>query len=239
MLSNICYDIGVQSVSGGWKTALQVRRRSAGRGAPKVHSATQLSLLTRPLLKIVQMKDDISRRAEKAKLQDLKYRQSPDIVVKVICRYRAELFFKISRKTKLAKLFAAWTDRMETSRGGGGGGSGKKVAEPNGPSKLVNGVAPSALAPSASSACLGANFIFTHSGRQVDAEQTPEEAGMEDGDEILAVELMDLTEDVSADESVSRKRSLCRLKKCLFCLTLVSVGRGRGPPNKTEKVLVR
>jgi hypothetical protein len=138
------------------------------------------------------MKNDISRRAEKVKLQDLKYRQSPDIVVKVVCRYRAELFFKISRKTKLVKLFAAWTDRMETNSGGG-----KKAGEPNGLSKLVNGVAQSA------SACPGANFIFTHSGRQVDAEQTPEEAGMEDGDEILAVELMDLTEGVSADASVS------------------------------------
>jgi hypothetical protein len=37
-------------------------------------------------------------------------------------------------------------------------------------------------------------FIFTHNGRSVDSDQTPEEAGMEDGDEILAVELMDLTE---------------------------------------------
>jgi hypothetical protein len=150
------------------------------------------------------MKNDISRRAEKAKLQDLKYRQSPDIVVKVVCRYRAELFFKISRKTKLAKLFAAWTDRMDTSSGAAGSG-GKKAAESNGPSKPVNGVAPGTLAraPSPSSACPGAYFIFTHSGRQVEAEQTPEEAGMEDGDEILAVELMDLTEDVNADALVS------------------------------------
>ncbi|KAF8502878.1 hypothetical protein F5888DRAFT_1667860, partial [Russula emetica] len=55
---------------------------------------------------IVQMKNDISRQAEKAKMQDLKYRQSPDIIVKVVCRYRAELF-KISHKTKHVKLFAA------------------------------------------------------------------------------------------------------------------------------------
>jgi len=155
------------------------------------------------------MKNDISRRAEKAKLQDLKFRQSPDIVIKVVCRYRAELFFKISRKTKLAKLFAAWTDRMETSTGGGG----KKAGESNAPSKLVNGVVPSTLAPGPSSACPGANFIFTHSGRQVDAEQTPEEAGMEDGDEILAVELMDLTEDVSADSSV---RPASSVRQMLF-----------------------
>ena len=146
------------------------------------------------------MKNDISRRAEKAKIQDLKFRQSPDIVVKVVCRYRAELFFKISRKTKLAKLFGAWTDRMETSEG-------KMAGEPTGASKLTNGVARASGASSKStvgtSAGSGTNFIFTHGGRQVDAEQTPEEAAMEDGDEILAVELMDLTESPSAEDPVS------------------------------------
>ena len=152
------------------------------------------------------MKNDISRRAEKVKLQDLKYRQSPDIVVKVICRYRAELFFKISRKTKLVKLFAAWTDRMETGSCGGAGGSGKKAGEPTRTSsRLVNGV-PGAPVTSPSSAGSGANFVFTHSGRHVDAEQTPEEAGMEDGDEILAVELMDLTEGPCEDASVSAEK---------------------------------
>ncbi len=158
------------------------------------------------------MKNDISRRAEKAKMQDLKYRQSPDIVVKVICRYRAELFFKISRKTKLVKLFAAWTDRMETGGSGGGGGSGKKAGEPTRTSsRSVNGV-PGAPVACPGSDNSGANFIFTHSGRQVDAEQTPEEAGMEDGDEILAVELMDLTEGPCADALVSHKNKpkLCQ-----------------------------
>jgi len=162
---------------------------------------------------IVQMKNDISRRAEKAKMQDLKYRQSPDIVVKVVCRYRAELFFKISRKTKFVKLFAAWTDRMETggSGGGSGGGNGKKAGEPTRTSsRLVNGV-PGTPVASPSSAGSSSNFIFTHSGRQVDAEQTPEEAGMEDGDEILAVELMDLTEGPctdALDESEPQRQNL-------------------------------
>jgi hypothetical protein len=36
-------------------------------------------------------------------------------------------------------------------------------------------------------------FLFTHMGRSLEADQTPEDAGMEDGDEILAVEMMDLT----------------------------------------------
>jgi hypothetical protein len=175
----------------------------------KVYSACSSPSLNASLAQIVQMKNDISRRAEKAKMQDLKYRQSPDIVVKVICRYRAELFFKISRKTKLVKLFAAWTDRMETGGSGGYGGasgSGKKAGEPTRTSsRSVNGV-PGAPVTSPSSAGSGANFIFTHSGRQVDAEQTPEEAGMEDGDEILAVELMDLTEGPCEDVSVSAEK---------------------------------
>jgi hypothetical protein len=155
------------------------------------------------------MKNDISRRAEKVKIQDLKFRQSPDIVVKVVCRYRAELFFKISRKTKLAKLFGAWTDRMETSEG-------KKSGELSGSSKLTNGVARAsgASSKSASGASTSTNFIFTHGGRQVDAEQTPEEAAMEDGDEILAVELMDLTESCSEDP-VS---SLCQRVDSLLML---------------------
>lgn len=158
---------------------------------------------------IVQMKNDISRRAEKAKIQDLKFRQSPDIVVKVVCRYRAELFFKISRKTKLAKLFGAWTDRMETRTS-----EGKKNGEPpgGGASKLTNGVARNAPAKSASAGS-GTNFIFTHGGRQVDAEQTPEEAAMEDGDEILAVELMDLTEGPSTEDPDENEPRRQKLKK--------------------------
>ncbi|KAI0050556.1 hypothetical protein FA95DRAFT_1555483 [Auriscalpium vulgare] len=136
---------------------------------------------------IVQMKADINRRADKAKVQDQKYRESPDIVVKVVCRYRAELFFKISRKTKLSKLFAAWTERMES-------GAAKKDAR----GVMVNGSGKSDV--SAFTATTGHSpsgnmqFVFTHSGRNLDAEQTPEEAGMEDGDELLAVEIMDLTD---------------------------------------------
>ena len=156
-----------------------------------------LSTLTHNPIQIVQMKNDMTRRAEKVKIQDLKFRQSPDIVVKVVCRYRAELFFKISRKTKLAKLFGAWTDRMETSEG-------KKSGELTSTSKLTNGVArTSSASTKSSSASSSTNFIFTHGGRQVDAEQTPEEAAMEDGDEILAVELMDLTESSCTEEPVS------------------------------------
>ena len=159
------------------------------------------------------MKSDMSKRAEKAKIQDVKFREMPDIVVKVVCRYRAELFFKISRKTKLSRLFNAWTERMETGivkKGDGAGG--KVVTNAGGDEKelderakldaaLASNANPTSttsasLAPSVSSSNsdLTMQFVFTHNGRSVDADQTPEEAGVEEGDEILAVELMDLTE---------------------------------------------
>ncbi|KAJ7651645.1 hypothetical protein DFH06DRAFT_1207639, partial [Mycena polygramma] len=133
---------------------------------------------------LIQMRNDITKRADKAKVQDAKYREMPDIVVKVVCRYRAELFFKISRKTKLSRLFNAWTDRMEKT-------GGKKGGIPPGPEN--GSVKSDAVPPSGP-------FIFTHNGRTVEADQTPEEAGMEDADEILAVELMDLTEGPALDE---------------------------------------
>lgn len=147
------------------------------------------------------MKSDLAKRADKAKIQDVKYREMPDIVVKVVCRYRAELFFKISRKTKLSRLFNAWTDRME--RPGAKKGSG---SSDGGGGNQMNGSVKSDAAstqPSGSSASDSTmQFIFTHNGRGVEADQTPEEAGMEDGDEILAVELMDLTEGPGSDEWV-------------------------------------
>lgn len=130
------------------------------------------------------MKNDLSKRADKAKAQDVKYREMPDIVVKVVCRYRAELYFKISRKTKFSRLFNAWGSRMERA---GGSKDDLKGLDVDGSSMgQTNG----SLPPSNSTM----QFIFTHNGRTVEADQTPEEIGMDEGDELLAVELMDLTE---------------------------------------------
>ncbi|KAG8707346.1 hypothetical protein FRC08_000569 [Ceratobasidium sp. 394] len=105
-------------------------------------------------------------------LQENGAQQSADIVVKVVCKFRAELFFKISRKTKLTRLFTAWEGRMDASPDG---------KEPN---AQANGEKPGK----------GTNFIFTHAGRTVDWDQTPDEAGIENNDVIMAVELMDLTQ---------------------------------------------
>jgi hypothetical protein len=145
------------------------------------------------------MKNDLAKRVDKAKIQDLKYREMPDIVVKVVCRYRAELFFKISRKTKLSRLFNAWTDRMERPGGKKGGANDGAGAQMNG--SVKSDAASTQSGSSASSSTM--LFVFTHNGRTVEADQTPEEAGMEDGDEILAVEMMDLTDGPGSDEWVS------------------------------------
>ncbi|KAF8602293.1 hypothetical protein BDV93DRAFT_494774 [Ceratobasidium sp. AG-I] len=99
-----------------------------------------------------------------------------DIVVRVVCKFRAELFFKISRKTKLTRLFTAWEGRMDAS-------SPDAKGHPH-PSKKPS---------------IGTNFIFTHAGRTIDREATPDEAGIEHNDVIMAVELMDLTQ-ADADE---------------------------------------
>ena len=70
----------------------------------------------------------------------------------------------------------------------------------------------------------------------MDAEQTPEEAAMEDGDEILAVELMDLTESPSAEDSV-RFHSVSAF--FVFAdLTMAHIGRKRAAQTKIEEVLV-
>ncbi|KAJ3489583.1 hypothetical protein NLI96_g2024 [Meripilus lineatus] len=157
---------------------------------------------------ISKMKDDIALRAERAKIQDTKYREMPDIVIKVVCKYRAELFFKISRKTKLSRLFNAWTERMETGikkasgdQKGGSGSGGLGSSQVNGTTGKDGG-----------SGATSMQFLFTHAGRMLEADSTPEEASMEDGDEILAVELMDLTEGPGIEEKVDEPRRQ-KLKK--------------------------
>lgn len=152
---------------------------------------------------LIQMKNDLAKRADKAKAQDVKYREMPDIVVKVVCRYRAELYFKISRKTKLSRLFNAWGSRMERA---GGSKDDLKGLDVDGSSI---GTSLSGLPPSNPTM----QFIFTHNGRTVEADQTPEEIGMDEGDELLAVELMDLTEGDSEfwEEHVEPRRE--KLKK--------------------------
>ena len=153
-----------------------------------------------PSSQIVQMKTDMAKkRVERAKVQESKYREMPDIVVRVVCKYRAELYFKISRKTKLARLFNAWTERMETHVASASAGTSTVSATPGKKSlsPLVNGTSSTASTSSGPNAM---QFIFSHGGRTLEPDQTPEEAGIEDGDVILAVEMMDLTDGPGTEE---------------------------------------
>jgi hypothetical protein len=124
----------------------------------------------------------MERRTEKLRRQERKFQEMPDIVVKVVCKYRAELFFKISRKTKLSRLFNAWSERMEVAFNEDGKRTDRISKTDNQSQRTNSGNKKS-----------GVTFIFTHKGRSVESSQTPEEIGLEDSDEILAVEMLDLT----------------------------------------------
>lgn len=104
----------------------------------------------------------------------------------------------------MSRLFTAWAERMDTNakkpahvNGATVGGAGKEI--PAKSSKEQNG---QNAAPAASSPPMMA-FMYTHQGRTLQADMTVEEAGIEDADEILAVELMDLTGPMP-DDAVSR-----------------------------------
>lgn len=141
---------------------------------------------------ILNLKLEMERRADKIKKKEKKYLESSDIVLKVICKYRAELFFKISRKTKLTRLFNAWTERMEIGSSVSGGKKDKQ--------ELQDCDAQEERSPM--------TFLFTHLGRTIEPDQTPEDVGMEAGDEILAVEMMDLTKD-----------EIVRIKSLIICVS--------------------
>jgi hypothetical protein len=146
-------------------------------------------------MQLLKMKNDFAKRADKARQQELKFREMPDIVVRVTCRYRPELFFKVSRKIKLSHLISSWTERMEETTGsleeGGQDSSESSTDAANG-----SGSPNRTFSPSLG----GMQFIFTYNGRILDGEQTPEDVGMDEGDEIIAVELMDLTEGGTGSE---------------------------------------
>ncbi|CAE6506492.1 unnamed protein product [Rhizoctonia solani] len=50
------------------------------------------------------------------------------------------------------------------------------------------------------------HFIFTHAGRAIDWESTPDQAGIENNDVIMAVELMDLTQAEPDDAIVAKPK---------------------------------
>ncbi|KAF8314438.1 hypothetical protein DL93DRAFT_2058080 [Clavulina sp. PMI_390] len=116
------------------------------------------------------------------------------ICIKIMCRYRAELYFKITRHTKFERLFKAWASRMDTTTTASTNGAppptkkgtSATVTPPNPPPTSV----PPKTPPPA--------FIYTYNGRPLGDDLTLDDVGMEDGDTIIAVEMVDLTEAVAS-----------------------------------------
>ncbi|KLO09273.1 hypothetical protein SCHPADRAFT_907914 [Schizopora paradoxa] len=147
---------------------------------------------------VKQLNAEISKGKEKARQQEIRSREQPDILVKISCKYRAEVFFKVGRKKRLSALFDVWTNRMESQDS-----PPLRKTNSNGSSTQVNG-APSLKSDAASiqsttSSCPPLSFIFTHQGRTLDPSFSIAEAGIEDGDELIAIEMMDLTGPVPDD----------------------------------------
>lgn len=116
------------------------------------------------------------------------------------------MFFKVGRKKRLSALFDVWTNRMESQdlpplRKTSSNGSGAQV---NGAPSVKSDAA---SIQSATSTTVPLSFIFTHQGRTLDASLSIAEAGIEDGDELIAIEMMDLTGPVP-DDAVSFPCSL-------------------------------
>lgn len=163
------------------------------------------------VVQILAMKEEMERRLEQVKKKEKKTREAPDIVVKVVCKYRAELLFKISRKAKLSRLFNTWTERMESMSSSKNNDS-VKTRSANG-TGAKSGDGSGVTTPQT-------NFVFLHLGRTISPDQTPEELDMEGGDEILAVEMMDLTDDsaVSVNPTYDSGEGLSRFSRSLTCL---------------------
>ncbi|KAL5533653.1 hypothetical protein ACEPAG_113 [Sanghuangporus baumii] len=192
-----------------------------------------LQEVSKGLEEIKHLTAEISKGKEKARQQEIKNRELPEIVVKVVCKYRAELFFKINRKMKLSRLMDAWTERMEGSTspslsrkaiGKGNTAASNGLSTPNGAGKgndtasiksdasiQSGGAVNGAVAGAATSARM--TFEFFHQGRTLDPEVTIEEAGIESQDEILAVEFMDLTGPMPDDVEEIMETRLPKLKK--------------------------
>ncbi|KAG8880420.1 hypothetical protein FRB97_000784 [Tulasnella sp. 331] len=158
-------------------------------------------------LRIASMKEEMERRFERAKKRERKIADAPDVMVKVTCKYRAELFFKISRKTKLSRLFNVWTERMdvaeENARIGGETRLDKLFSVNSTTTPTDKKTPPKAATGASGKTKSGMQFMFTHLGRIVEPEQTPDDLGMESGDEIVAIEMMDLTIPNEAEDLIT------------------------------------
>jgi hypothetical protein len=117
---------------------------------------------------------------------------SGTICVKVHCKNRAEIYFKMTKQTKFERLFKAWSARMDTSplpsSTSMASGEGGDDLGPQSKSETENKGETAAPSPP--------DFIYTHNGRPISEDMTVDDVGVEDGDAVVAVELVDLTESV-------------------------------------------
>lgn len=111
------------------------------------------------------------------------------VTLKVVCKYRAELYFKMTRQTKFDKLFKAWSSRMDFNNT-----SNYSSTNSRSNSASEDGDEYDDLVPMNGKTDGGAAFVYTHNGRPIGEEMTVDDVGVEDGDTIVAVELVDLTE---------------------------------------------
>lgn len=129
------------------------------------------------------------------------------LCVKVVCRYRAELYFKMTRQTKFERLFKVWASRMDLpppavanldddkTAPGGTTTSGKKASAASSATPAPQPSSTSAPASPQQHVPLPTpnhpDFIYTHNGRPLADDLTVDDVGIEDGDTIVAIELVD------------------------------------------------
>lgn len=113
----------------------------------------------------------------------------------------SQLFFKFKRRSAFTTLFTAWTTRMAPASPPAHLIPPPAPAPPPPTSKkakkrlAASSSFASAPAPTTKPSVGPENaFVFTYAGKVLSGDMTPEEVGMEDGDEMLAVEMWDLTE---------------------------------------------
>ncbi|KAK4685666.1 hypothetical protein P7C73_g4478, partial [Tremellales sp. Uapishka_1] len=124
--------------------------------------------------------------------------QPEDILVSVSSRYRGDLWFRIPRRKKLRYLFESWRSKMMDSTNGF-----ENPAEPKSKIKGFADKTASAVGPMQL-------FVFTLYGRVLEEDFTPDELQMCDHDEIVAFEMLDLTEDLPEGIPVSTAEKLAK-----------------------------
>ncbi|CDZ98757.1 Taxilin family [Phaffia rhodozyma] len=139
------------------------------------------------------------------------------IHVRIFCESRKhQLYFKVLRHRPLKRMFAAWTDRVQDmshstanldsdvlppSSSSSARTRGKSRADTK-RARLLKTTSEEAAATILTNVSLeqpGPKFIFCYAGKVIGDEMTPDGIGLDDGDSILAIEVVDLASDRDDD----------------------------------------